>query len=446
MGETAVPCDEQPGRDLLSDIERLRMRDKTLEEQGAEPGQTRVRPWASLAYRDYRLMWAGGFGSGTAMSMRQVVNLWLVFQLTGSAVQLGLTGLFQAIPMLFLGVFAGALADVFNKKKLLFLVQASGMLTAVALATLSYTDTLRVWHIFAFTSLSSTAMMVGGPARISMTSRLVPQSHVMNALTLNTALGQAAFFVGPVMAGFLLEWVGPGTTFLVNAFLFVPGLIALILVRTSGAPEGPRQGVSLRVVFEGAQFVWRERILLPLFLMDFGVVVVGFYRTLLPILAEDVFHVGPAALGILFAAPAVGSILGFGAILVAGEVKRKGALFLLAVLLYAGSLAWLGASSAFWMALLAAGALGFTDSLNFAVRITLTQTLAPDRLRGRAASYSMIFGGLADALGAMEAGFVAGAIGASATLLIGGAAATGMVIGGSLTWRHVWRHRSGGYS
>ncbi len=420
------------------------MKEQDPEGRPRAPGSGAIRPWASLAYRDYRLMWGSSFGSATAMQMRQVVNLWLIFQLTGSPVQLGLTGLFQAIPVLFLGVFAGALADVFDRRKLLFLVQASGLLTAVGLAVLSYTDTLQVWHIFAFTSLSSASMIVGGPARVSLTSRLVPRTHLMNAITLNTALSEGAFFFGPIFAGFLLEWVSPGTTFLVNAFLFVPGMIALVAMRTSGAPESPRQGVSLRVVLEGAQFVWRERVLLPMFLMDFGVVIVGFYRPLLPILAADVFHVGPGALGVLFAAPAVGSVLGSSTLLLLGEVKRKGVLFLVSVLMYAASLALLGVSSWYWMALLAAGALGYTDSLSVVVRTTLTQTLAPDRLRGRAASYSNSFAILGNALGSMEAGFVAGAIGAGGTLLLGGAVAAGGVVAGGLKWRDVWRYRSEG--
>ena len=147
----------------------------------------------------------------------------------------------------------------------------------------------------------------------------------------------------------------------------------------------------MRAVLEGVRFVWKERVLLAMFLLDFGVVMVAFYRPLLPILAKDVFDVGPAGLGILFAAPAVGSMLGSATILVVGEVQRKGRLFLVSILMYAGSLAWLGASEWFWMGLLAAGALGYTDSLSVAVRTTASQLLAPDRLRGRTASYSMVF-------------------------------------------------------
>ena len=191
-------------------------------------------------------------------------------------------------------------------------------------------------------------------------------------------------------------------------------------------------------------YVFFEGVLLPMFLMDFGVVIVGFYRPLLPILAADVFHVGPGALGVLFAAPAVGSVLGSSTLLLLGEVKRKGVLFLVSVLMSAASLALLGVSSWYWMALLAAGALGYTDSLSVVVRTTLTQTLAPDRLRGRAASYSNSFAILGNALGSMEAGFVAGAIGAGGTLLLGGAVAAGVVVAGGLKWRDVWRYRSEG--
>ena len=109
--------------------------------------------------------------------------------------------------------------------------------------------------------------------------------------------------------------------------------------------------------------------------------------------------------------------------------------------MYAGGLALLGASSWYWMALLAAAALGFTDSLSVLVRTTLTQTLAPDRLRGRAASYSTIFAVLGNALGSMEAGFEEAAMGAGGTLLLGGGVAAGLVVAGGLKWRAVWRYR-----
>jgi len=206
-------------------------------------------------------------------------------------------------------------------------------------------------------------------------------------------------------------------------------------------PEGPRQKMSLSVIGEGFRFVWMQRVLFATFALDFGVVMVGFFRPLLTILAKDVYEVGPAGLGLLNGAPAVGSVLGSGTVLLMGRVHRGGVLFLVSVFLYGASLVALGLSPWYWMGLLAAGALGYTDSISVVIRSNLTQVLAPDRLRGRASSFTMVTAELGNALGSMEAGFVAGLIGVANTLTFGGVAAMGVVIAGGLAWRELWRFR-----
>jgi MFS family permease len=190
------------------------------------------------------------------------------------------------------------------------------------------------------------------------------------------------------------------------------------------------------------QFIWFQRILLGMFLVDFGLVIVGFYRPILTILASDVFHVGGTGLGILFAAPAIGSFMGFVTLLWVGDVKRKGALFLFSVFGYAFGLAFLGLAPWYWLALVAAWTLGYTDSISVVIRQTLTQLLAPDEIRGRAASFSNLFANAGNALGSMEAGFVAQVIGAGGTLVLGGIVATGLVAAVGLSWRGLWQYTS----
>jgi MFS family permease len=123
-------------------------------------------------------------------------------------------------------------------------------------------------------------------------------------------------------------------------------------------------------------------------------------------------------------------------------VKRKGALFLISVFGYSFGLIFLGLAPWFWLALIAAWTLGYTDSISVVIRQTLTQLLAPDEIRGRAASFSNLFAGAGNALGSMEAGFVAQVIGAGNTLVLGGIVATGLVTAVGLSWRGLWRYRS----
>jgi len=264
----------------------------------------------------------------------------------------------------------------------------------------------------------------------------------MNAVTLNSSVFELSVLVGPIVGGILIDYTSMGNVYIVNALLFLPTLILFSFIRASGKPQGSSRSVSLKAIFEGMRFIWFQRILLGLFLVDFGLVIVGFYRPLLTILASDVFHVGGTGMGVLFAAPAIGSFMGFISLLWMGEVKRKGMLFLFSVMGYAFGLIFLGMAPWFWLALLAAWTLGYTDSVSVVIRQTLTQLLAPDEIRGRAASFANLFANAGNALGSMEAGFVAQIIGAGGTLVFGGIAATVIVSAVGLSWRGLWRYTS----
>ncbi len=402
----------------------------------------RLKPWASLGYRDYSLLWVSGLFAGTALQMRQIANLYQVYDISGSALQLGLTGLFQAIPLFTLGLFGGALADMMDRKKLLVITQLANLLLAIVLGVLTIAGVIQVWHIFAITSLTSAVNILGGPARMAFIPRLVPNSHLMNAVTFNIASNQSTFLFGPVLAGVLIDRVGMGNTYFANALLFIPSILTLFAIRTSGTPEGTRSNLSWRTLWGGADFIWKERIILALFLLDFGATIVGFYRPLLPIFAKDILHVGATGLGVLSAAPAVGSILGTGMLLLAGNVQRKGLLAIGVTLLFGISLGLFGASSWFLLSLLILGALGLADSISVIIRQTTIQILTPDHLRGRVASLLTIFAMGANSLGAMEAGFAASLLGAPGAMFLGSAVCVVIVLGIGAAWRQLREYRS----
>ncbi len=167
------------------------------------------------------------------------------------------------------------------------------------------------------------------------------------------------------------------------------------------------------------EFIWVQRIILSLFLLDFGVMLVGFYRPILPVFASDIFRVGASGLGTLYAAPAVGSLLGSMVLLMAGDIKRKGASVVVAAVGFAVSLALLGLSQWFWMALIAVVVLGFTDAISVAMRRTVVQLLAPDAMLGRASSLITVFAQTTNALGALLAGVAAALLGAPTAVLLG---------------------------
>jgi len=401
-----------------------------------------IRPWSSLLFRDFSLIWGSSVLTAIAVQIRNVSSLYQVYELSGSPFQLGLTGFFQALPFVLFGLFAGAVADALDRKKLILVTHCLHLVPGLALGFLTITGTIQVWHIYLFALVSSLVDVFSWPARSALIPRLVPSSHLMNAVTLNTMVTQSSFLVGPAIGGVLIDRIGLAVTYFSCAVLIGPAILSVLAVRSSGKPEGKRRRISLGSIVEGVEFIWAERIILSLFLLDFGVVVVGYYRPILPIFASDVFNMGATGLGTLYAAPAVGSLLGSTALLMAGDIRRKGVSVVVAALFFAASLALLGISKWFWMAAAAVIVLGFTDAISVTMRRTVVQLLAPDGMLGRASSLITVFSQTTNALGALLAGAAAQLFGAPNALLLGSGLCLIMIIGINRAIPQLWRYRS----
>ena len=401
-----------------------------------------TRPWASLAFRDYRLMWIASVCNAVAIQVRNVAGLYQVYEISGSAMSLGITGFLQAFPFVIFGLFAGAVADAFDRKKLIVVTVALQLIPSFLLGFLTLTGTIQVWHIFTLGFVGALVEVFNWPARSALIPRLVPQSYMMNAVTLNTIIIQTSFLLGPAVGGVLIDQSGLVTTYFLTITILLPSAFAILAMRTSGAPVGERRKVNLKSIFEGIEFIWIQRIILSLFLLDFGVTLVGFYKPILPIFAADVFKTGASGLGILYGAPSLGAIIGSVALLMFGNVKRMGVLVVVAAIVFAGSLMLLGISSSFWLAVGATLILGFTDSVSVAVRRTVVQVLAPDGMLGRASSLITAFAQATNGLGAVLAGFAAQQVGAPNALLLGSALCFLMILGICLAIPQLWRYKS----
>jgi MFS family permease len=401
-----------------------------------------LRPWSSLRHRDFRLLLGSSLFIAAGQQMRQTANFYQVYALSGSPFQLGLTGLFQAVPLLVLGIFGGTVADLVDRKKLIVLGVILNLLLAVTLGILTLTETIRVWHILVATAVTASINIVLNPARMAMIPRLVPRSHLMNAVSLNSSTGQASQFIGPLLAGLSIAWLGMASAYFFNALLYVPAAIAVLSLRTSGAPQ-VRERASVKALAGGVQHIWRQRVIIALFLLDFGVISVGYFRPLLPVFARNIYEVGPAGFGLLAASPAIGAVLGAATLLMVGNVRRKGPLVLWAVLLYSLCLALFSVTPWFWLALIFLAGLGFTNALNAITRQTSVQILTPDHLRGRVFGIFTIFGQGANSLGTMEAGFVASRLGAPRSMLLGGGIGAAITLAFWGGWPILRRFRAG---
>jgi len=359
--------------------------------------------------------------------MRQTQNFYQVYELSGSAFQLGLTGLAQGIPIFALGLFGGTLADFLDRKRLLLITTFGNLLVAVTLGILTLMGLIQVWHILAGTALTSALNIVLNPTRMTLISHLVPRSYLTNAVSLNSSASQGSHFIGPMLGGITLAWMSTGNAYLLNALFYIPAVITIVLLNAPVSAKTTRENFAFASFLGGVKFLFSEPIILTLVLLDFVVIGFGYYRPLLPVFAKDILFVGPAGFGMMSSAPAVGGILGTIALLTFGDVKSKGLLALWSFLAYALALGVFAISTSFVLSLILLGTMGLANSLQAVMRQTSFHLLTPDHVRGRAFSVFNMFSQGANSIGATEVGFMAALLGAPGSLLFGCA------VGGLLT-------------
>jgi predicted MFS family arabinose efflux permease len=342
-----------------------------------------------------------------------------------------MTGLAQAVPLFVVGLFGGSLADLMDRRTLSCLTMLGNFLVAVSLGVLTLAGLIQVWHILVATALTSALNIILYPARMAMISALVPRSHLTNAAALNSSVAQGAHFIGPMFAGVALAAASAGNAYLLNALAYAPAAAAFLMIKSSAESDRVKAALSLRGLLDGVRFLWLQRIVFALVIMDFVIMSIGYYRPLLPVFAKDIFHVGPAGFGMLASAPAIGGTLGTIAVLIMGDVRRKGMLALWAFLMFSLCLGVFALTPSFWVALVLVAGLGLTNSLQAVMRQTSFHLLTPDHLRGRAFSVFNMFSQGANAVGAMVVGFLAALVGAPGALLTGSGVGVALTL---LTW------------
>ena len=387
----------------------------------------RQSPWASLRYRDYSLIFLLSLFATTAQQMRQTQNFYQVYELSGSAFQLGMTGVAHGLPIFAFGLFGGTLADFLDRKKLILITTVGNLMVAAALGILTLSGLIEVWHIQVGTALTSALNIVLNPTRTSLISYLVPRSHLTNAVSLNSAVSQGAHFIGPMIGGLSLAWMSTGNAYLFNALFYIPALLAIILLKIPPIPDKVPEIFSLTSMLGGVRFLFSEPVVIAMVMLDFIIIGVGCYRPLLPIFAKDILLVGPAGFGMMSSAPAVGGMIGTVSLLLFGDVKGKGLLALWSFLSYALALGGFAISKNFSLSLLLLAAMGLSNSLQAVMRQTSFHLLTPDQVRGRAFAVFAMFSQGANGVGATEVGFMAALLGAPGSLLFGCA------VGGLLT-------------
>jgi MFS family permease len=376
--------------------------------------------FSSLKVRNYRLFFAGQVVSNIGTWMQRIAQDWLVLSLTGSATAVGVTTALQFLPMLLFGLYGGVLVDRLPKRRTLLVTQTSMAVTGVALALLTLSGHVQVWHVYVAAFAVGLATVVDNPARQSFVSEMVGPDQLQNAVSLNSANFQSARLVGPAVAGLMITGVGTGWAFLFNGLSFVAPIAGLLLMRARElhvVERAPRGKGQLR---EGLSYVaGRPELIWPIVLVGF-IGTFGFnFPVYLSAFADDVFHAGAGSYSLFNTLMAVGSLAG--ALLAARRgTARMRVLIAAAVAFGAVELVAAIAPSLWLFALLMVpiGMFGMTVNVTANTGIQLATDPA---MRGRVmALYMMVFLG-GSPVGAPIAGWITDAYGVRAGLAVGGA-------------------------
>lgn len=383
----------------------------------------------ALAYRDYRLLWLGQVGSSASMWMEQVVRPILVLELTGSAVQLGLVSALRMVPMLAVGVLAGAVADRFDRRRILLLAQVATVVVHFLTAFLILSDRITMWQVYLTTLAIGASMAFNQPARQALISSLVPREHLTNAVALNSVAMNITRVGGASLAGVLILPLGLGGVYLLNGVLALAAaaFTAMIAVRWL---EGQAGRPSLwRSMGEGFAYAWRERAVLAVLVLSLAVFTFGmpYQAVFLPLLANEALGIGGSGVGFLLSVMGAGALLGALAVASASRLRQRGRLLLVGAGGFGLSLVGFSLSS--WLPVLALPFLlvalsGGLQMVFFSVSNSFLLETAPPALHGRVMSLLSLDRGLIT-LGSVMAGFLAAVAGAQWGLVIMGALCAG---------------------
>lgn len=385
------------------------------------------------------MLWIGQLISMIGTQMQLTALDWHVFKLLegstltvsvfgvqinlqAEALGLGTSGLVRIIPIIFFALVGGVLADTRDRRKLMLWTQSAAALLAATLALLTLTDSVTLPAIYLLTAAGSAVSAFDNPARQSLVPKLVPREHLTNAVSLNTLMWQFGTIVGPGIAGFLLSKFNPGLIYALNAVSFGAVIVALLMMRYRGQAAAENTGFGWRAMLEGLRFTYRSRIIWSTMLLDFFATFFSSARTMLPIVASNILHVGPEGYGLLVTAQPLGAALAGMITSLRKDIHRQGVVLLASVIVYGLATALFGISTIFGLSYVLFALTGAADTVSTVIRGTIRQLLTPDHLRGRMTSVNMIFFMGGPQLGELEAGVVAALFGAPFAIFSGGVA------------------------
>ena len=344
-----------------------------------------------------------------------------VFSMTHSSLQVGLVSLAQLVPLVVGSLIGGTLGDVMDRRRLMVISSALSALAAAGLMANALLPHPSLVALYLISALAAGLLGLASPARTAAIPRMVRPELLVAAYSFNQIVIQVATIVGPAIAGILIATVGLPWTYGLDATSFGGLLVTSLLLRPL-PPQHGGQTAGLRSILAGMSYLRGRQALQGIYLIDLNAMIFGMPRALFPALAAGLFHVGPQGLGLLYAAPGIGALLGASTTGWAERVERRGRAVVVAVIIWGAAVAVMGAVPWLWVALVLLAIAGWADVISAVLRNTILQTSIPDAMRSRLSSFQMAVVQGGPRLGDAEAGAVAAVSTTEISVISGGVA------------------------
>ncbi len=379
-----------------------------------------------LAQRRFMRYWVSRLTGNLANQMLLVAIAWQMYEITGSAWDLGLVGLYQFVPALLLTLVAGQVADRFNRGHIILACFVAQAVTSAVLWLAAVDGWLHRELLLVLSIVLGAARAFQMPAQQALLPLLVTERLFPRAMAFSAGGLQVSVMGGPALGGFLFA---AGAPVVYGVCLGLMLLACGLMLRVKIAPVAPsREPVTLDTVLAGLVFVWRRKLLLGAISLDLFAVLLGGATALLPIYAKDILMVGPWGLGLLRAAPALGALV-MSVVLTRWPLQEKvGRKLLLSVAVFGVAIMVFAVSTSFWLSMAALALSGAADMVSVVIRQTLVQLETPDEMRGRVSAVNTIFIGASNQLGEFESGATAALMGPVAAALVGGLGTLGVAL------------------
>ncbi|HEX8546701.1 MAG TPA: MFS transporter, partial [Cytophagaceae bacterium] len=370
-------------------------------------------PYSALRIGEFRLFISSRFLITLSVQIQGVVVAWQLYALTNDPLTLGFLGLAEALPAIAVALYAGHIADIINRKKIVLWCILLLLICSLSLffLTLDIGKSLLLYGALPFYSiifLSGIARGFFGPAIFSFMPQLIPSQKLFgNAVTWNSTIWQTAALAGPALGGILYSLIGLRMTYLVDCLCLTVAFLLFMAIKSKPIPQRILEDNVFERVTAGINFVFKNKIILSAMSLDLFAVLFGGAIALLPVYAKDILHVGPSGLGILRAAPAIGAVL-IALFLAHNPIKKNpGKKMLASVAGFGICMILFGISTNFLLSLGILILSGMFDSVSVIVRSTLIHTHTPEAMKGRVSAVNNIFIGSSNEIGAFESGFAA---------------------------------------